>query len=118
MAVCRVVSFINNFDCKGGEYGFFISYDYKLRPCMPFYAVPDANYDIGELGIETAFERMQQLIEKYKGTRLKGCSGCIAVNMCKECIITQLRYKEVDLMSKMKKICLENRKMLNIASGK
>ena len=107
-----------NFECKGGEYGFFISYDYKLRPCMPFYAVPDANYDISELGIETAFERMQQLIEKYKGTKLKGCSGCTAVNMCKECIITQLRYDEDDLMSKMKEICLENKKMLSSANGK
>ena len=107
-----------NFECKGGEYGFFISHDYKLRPCMPFYSIPRANFDIAQLGIENAFEEMQKLIKRYKGTPLEGCSGCVAVNVCKECIITQLRYNEIDLMSKMKEICLENKEMLSTIESK
>ena len=79
-----------NFDCKGGQYGLFISYEYSLRPCMPFYSVPEANFQIGPEGIENALERMKEFINKYKNTPLKYCEGCFHSNLCDLCIITQL----------------------------
>lgn len=79
-----------NFMCKGGEYGLFISYDYYLRPCMPFYAIEEANFDINKYGIKEALNKMKQFIYKYRGTPLLYCNGCDASNLCDLCIITQL----------------------------
>ncbi len=82
-----------NFHCKGGEYGLFISYDYVLRPCMPFYTVKEANFKIGEEGIESALGKMKQFIEKYKNKPMTHCSGCEKHELCDLCIITQLSGK-------------------------
>lgn len=80
----------NNFDCKGGQYGLFISYDYKLRPCMPFYCVEEANFDINKYGIEYALNKMKAFINKYKETPLAYCRGCDKHELCDLCVITQL----------------------------
>ena len=79
-----------NFECKGGQYGLFISYDYKLRPCMPFYVVEEANFDILSQGLKSAIGEMKKFINKYKGTPLQYCEGCDKVEICDLCIITQL----------------------------
>lgn len=92
-----------NFECKGGQYGLFISYDYKLRPCMPFYCVPEANFDIATVGLPKALEQMEEFIKKYKGTKLRYCKGCNKQNVCDVCIITQL--SKTNLKEHMQKQC-------------
>lgn len=82
-----------NFDCKGGEYGIFISHDYVLRPCMAFYGIGEANFPIDEEGIEKSLSQLKYFVQKYKGTTLKFCTGCNKISMCKECLVSQLRYK-------------------------
>lgn len=92
-----------NFECKGGEYGLFISHDYILRPCMAFYNIKEANFPIDD-GICKSIKELVKFINKYKGTKLTYCDGCNHISMCKECIVSQLRYKN-DLYSYMKENC-------------
>lgn len=101
-----------NFRCKGGEYGLFISYDYKLRPCMPFYSIAEANFDILSLGLENALSQMKAFISRYKGTPLNCCDGCEYCNACDLCIITQLSNRNINDIkqqhcSLMQSICME-----------
>lgn len=96
------------FECKGGQYGLFISYDNILRPCMPFYDVPEANISIGTIGLEKALTELQKVIERYKGNALPGCGGCNVANLCQICVIDYLRHKESDLLSYMKISCEKN----------
>ena len=98
-----------SFECKGGQYGLFISYNNFLRPCMPFYNISEANFDITHLGIERALFNMERFIYKYKGKRLAYCKGCNIVKLCQECIITQLGLNANELPQLMQNICEENR---------
>ncbi len=86
-----------NFDCKGGQYGIFMSYDYKIRPCMPFYSVSAANFAVVPGNIDTAIKDLQLFINRYSNTPLKGCSGCNSFNICQSCVITQLLDEENNL---------------------
>lgn len=90
-----------NFECKGGQYGLFISYDYHLRPCMPFYLVPEANFDIKLYGINESLRKMLLFINEYKGKYLKGCSGCNYMQYCDQCVISHLTKSNTEI----KKIC-------------
>ena len=86
-----------SFDCKGGQYGLFISYDYKLRPCLPFYCVAAANFKIAYKQMDKAINQMKLFIGKYSGKHLRYCVGCSAVNFCRECIISELKISEDQL---------------------
>lgn len=79
-----------SFHCKGGQYGLFISYDYVLRPCMPFYAVKSGNFPIESSGIASALNAMQKFINTYKNKELTFCKGCYNFQLCDLCIIDQL----------------------------
>lgn len=98
-----------NFDCKGGQYGLFISYNNFLRPCMPFYSISEANFDITHLGLAGALYEMERFIHKYKGERLAYCQGCNVAKLCQECVITQLRLDANELNQFMHNICEENK---------
>lgn len=103
-----------NFDCKGGQYGLFISYNDFLRPCMPFYDVEEANFNISELGLEVALLKMKRFIYKYQGKRLEYCEGCSVFKLCQECIITQLREHKGDLHEHMNAICEKNKEIYSV----
>lgn len=102
------------FDCKGGQYGLFVSYDYKVRPCLPFYSIEEANFAITSEGIHSSLESMKMLIQRYSGTPLKYCNGCDAVNLCKECVITQLKIPEDQLANHLIQKCKHNISLLDI----
>jgi len=101
------------FDCKGGQYGLFISFDYKLRPCLPFYKVEEANFAISANGIRLALEDMKTFIRRYSGIPLKYCRGCNAMNLCKECVITQLKIPEDQLADYLLQKCKHNSSLLD-----
>ncbi len=98
------------FECGAGEYSLFISYDYRLRPCMSFHAIKDANFEIEFNKIEDAYNAMLKFINRYKGQTLTFCCGCNAKNICKICIIDELSYNQTgcDYCKK----CSENKYIL------
>lgn len=81
-----------NFDCKGGQYGLFISYDGILRPCMPFYDIPEVNFDLKQLGISTSLKKMCKVIKELRGKDVLYCKGCEYAKLCQECVIARYRY--------------------------
>lgn len=87
----------------------FISYNNFLRPCMPFYSISEANFDITHLGLAGALYEMERFIHKYKGERLAYCQGCNVAKLCQECVITQLRLDANELNQFMHNICEENK---------
>lgn len=97
-----------SFVCGAGKYGFFISHDYKLRPCMSFFDIPEACIDIAAYGnISESFDILSEFIMQYKGCTLSDCNGCNAFPICKICVIDEIK-KEKGKTSGYKQKCTNN----------
>jgi MoaA/NifB/PqqE/SkfB family radical SAM enzyme len=93
------------FDCKAGKYSLCISNYGVLMPCQAANGLEPFMFDIKKLGIEQALNGLIKLIEKYKGKPLKYCNGCKKHKACSECLISQLKQR--DLYSYMQQHCYE-----------
>jgi MoaA/NifB/PqqE/SkfB family radical SAM enzyme len=83
------------FDCKAGRHSIYISNYGVLMPCQASYGLESFMFDINILGIEQALKALTKLIEGYKGKPIKYCAGCKKHKGCTECLITQLKQKDV-----------------------
>ena len=81
-----------NFDCKGGQYGLFISYDGVLRPCMQFYDIPDGNFDLKQMELSDALNKLKMFINESQGENVLYCAGCEFSTLCQECVIAKYRH--------------------------
>lgn len=79
------------FSCGAGKYGFFISHNYMLRPCMSFFDIEEANFLIKKDNISEAFSQMEKFINQYKDLKLSDCLGCEAYDICKVCAIDEIK---------------------------
>lgn len=102
-----------HFDCIAGKYYFTYGSEDKIRPCFNYFEDEFGKFNVGE-DIGRAFENMTAYINKYKCQRIPNCSGCIAVDICSECIYTQAMADQVasymtlrceENISRIKKIC-------------
>ncbi|MCM1143744.1 MAG: radical SAM protein [Blautia sp.] len=96
-----------SFTCGAGKYGFFISHDYKLRPCMSFFDIPEACIHITYGNISKSFEMLYKFISQYKGYTLSECNGCNAFSICKICVIDEIKKKKGET-SGYKQKCANN----------
>lgn len=105
------------FSCGAGKYGFFISHDYKLRPCMSFFDIEEANFIIRSGNIQKTFAYMNDFINKYKYKKLSDCVGCDAYEICKICVIDEIK-KNNNLNEGYLDKCIRNSVILDYLSNR
>lgn len=84
-----------HFDCRAGKHTFAISYEYKLRPCFMFFGEDAKTFDANN-SMESALNEMTQYINEMRRKKVAGCKGCIAHNICTECVFSQQKVKNLD----------------------
>lgn len=99
-----------NFECSAGKTDIFIDAHYNLMPCMKAAWLPDWKFNIGQLGIEGAYQSLVKKIIKIKGTPLQYCDGCIHSEVCQECYMTQ--YEHSDLRGHRGEYCKRLREFM------
>lgn len=92
------------FYCKAGTYSAFLSYDLHLRPCLSFYDINQANFNIKDEGVEAAIKKMKIFISSLFGTKIKYCKGCNYCQVCDVCIVTVYKHSN-DLQDYMNNHC-------------
>ena len=83
------------FDCAGGKTEIFITSRYQIVPCMKAIGNKDWTFDIANLGIEQAYNRLTSKIFNIKNTPLQYCAGCMYHELCQECYFTQFDYENI-----------------------
>ena len=103
-----------HFDCRAGKHTFVISSDYKLRPCFMLFGKNERTFDAND-SIEIAMTNMIDYINDMRKKKIDGCNGCIAHNICSECLFSQQKVCDLDeYMNKKCKMNLERLKNLKV----
>ena len=98
------------FDCGAGKYGFHISYQNELRPCMNFFVAPEFCFSLKDGNPEKAYSAMNSLIMSFFGKNITGCTGCEAKSMCRVCAIDECLFQKGNA-SIISDRCLHYKKM-------
>lgn len=94
-----------HFTCRAGKHTFVISSDYKLRPCFMLFGNNEQTFDANQ-SVEIAMTNMIDYINNMRKKKIDGCKGCVAHNICYECLFSQ--QKVCDLNEYMKNKCKTN----------
>ena len=83
------------FDCVAGKYSFLLTYDGFLCPCFMCYGISDCSFSIFDTNFFDAYSDLKKYIMNSIGNKLPYCNGCEEVDLCQECIATQLKITNV-----------------------
>jgi len=85
------------FSCEGGSTSLFISYDQKIYPCSSAVGIHELSIDLKNKSINKALSEFNDLIKKFKGKELLGCSGCKNEELCNRCVISLFKLQPIEM---------------------
>lgn len=103
--ISDIIGYKKHFDCRAGKHTFALSHDYYLRPCFVLYGKDCKRFWAGN-SMRKALEDMIEYINEMNERTIKFCRGCVAVNICNECIFTQTKHQ--NLKEYMDEQCSKN----------
>lgn len=76
------------FDCSGGTFGAFVSYDLGLYPCISAYGINEYRYDLSANSVHDCISKLRTRIEMERKESVEGCSGCQYYDVCDRCALS------------------------------